>query len=382
MGQGIAAPVIRRRLPRRDYILIPLLVLVTTVVLFASAELASRALWPAYHVPQCEQRDTRLDTVHSLPNCTVRDKIPEGPWVSYAYNACGYRTFDPCGPKPAGALRVVFLGSSITQGYHVPYDETFAQLTTRAVAAATTRTVQDENLGYEGLSPLQTYHKVPETLALQPDLVILAVSPFDLEEKTDPVQLAARNDFTRTFDKPAVTVNVSPLKRLANEIQVSRTATMAQHFLYSNTDTYVRLSLSRGDKTDYLRSPLPSAWRERFADFALVLSDMAARFKAAGVPFVVVSIPSHQIGALLASHDRPPNTDPFEFGRDVGAVADRVGATYVDGTQAIRDDAASDRLFYLSESHLNSGGHAIIAHALVERLQSEILPSLQANAAR
>jgi GDSL-like Lipase/Acylhydrolase family len=370
------SPAIRRRLARHDFFLIPLLILVTAIVLFASAEIGTRIIWPAYHAAGCEVRNQQLDSVHSLPNCSVKDKIAEGPWVSYDYNACGYRTFDPCGPKPSGVLRVAFLGSSITQGYHVPYDETFAQLTTRALAATTALTVQNENLGYQGLSPLQNYHKVPETLALHPDVVIYAVSPFDLEEKTDPAQLAGRNNLALRFDRPAVTIHISPLKRLANLLQVSRTATIAQHFLYSNTDTYMRLSLSRGDKTDYLRTPLPPAWQARFADFALILTDMADRFREAGIPFVVVAIPSHQIGALLSSSEHPPHTDPFEFGRDLRTLAEQVGAVYVDGTEAMRDEAHSDRLFYLSEAHLNSAGHSLIAHALMDKLQSSVIPAL------
>jgi lysophospholipase L1-like esterase len=151
---------------------------------------------------------------------------------------------------------------------------------------------------------------------------------------------------------------------------------MAQHFLYSNTDTYVRLSLARGDKTDYLRTPLSPAWQSRFEDFGLLLTDMAARFREAGVPFVVVSIPSHQIGALLSASSRPPRTDAFQFGAEVRALADSVGAIYVDGTEAMRDARGADRLFYLAESHLNSEGHALIAHALIDRLQSTWIPSL------
>jgi hypothetical protein len=370
----------KRRLPRHDWVLIPLLIVLTTVALFAVAELGSRAIWPSFHDgTSCVVKDEQLDAAHSVPNCSVKEKIPEGPWLSYDYNDCGYRTSDPCGAKPPGTLRVAFLGSSITQGYHVPYEQSFAELTTRALASATRRPVQNENLGYEGLSPLAIYRRVPEALALHPDLVVFSVSPFDLEEKTDPVQLAARNNPSLKFDRPSVTIHISPLKRLGNMAQASRTAVMAQHFLYSNTDTYVRLSLSRGDKTDYLRTPLSPAWRSRFDDFDLLLTDMAARFREAGIPFVVVSIPSHQIGALMSATSRPPQTDPFEFGAEVKSLADKVGAVYVDGTDAMRGIPHADRFFYLSESHLNSEGHALIAQALINRLQSTVIPSLTTN---
>jgi lysophospholipase L1-like esterase len=370
-------PTGRRRLPRHDLILIPSLILLTTIVLFAVAELGSRALWPSFHDGNaCVVRDKQRDVSHSLPNCSVKDKIPEGPWVSYDYDECGYRTSDPCGPKPSGDLRIVFLGSSITQGYHVPLEQAYAELVSRGLSMATSRPVQDENLGYEGLSPLQIYRRVPEALELHPDLVILAVSPFDLEEKTDPDQLAARNNPAIQFNKPSVTVQTSFIKRLGVMAQASRVAVMAQHYLYSNTDTYMRLSLARGDKTDYLRAPLSDAWRGRFADFGLILKDMADRFHAAGIPFVLVSIPSHQIGALMGASYQPPGNDPFEFGRDVRDAAREAGALYIDGTEAIRNEPHPDRLFYLSESHLNAQGHALIARAVIDKLQTDLVPTL------
>jgi hypothetical protein len=361
-------------------VLIPLLILLTTLTLFATAEIASRILWPSFHSTDCVTRD-RFDKAQPVPNCSVKEKIPEGPWVSYDYNACGYRTHDPCGPKPPGTLRIAFLGSSITQGYRVPYENTFAVLTTQAVSRAVNRPVQNENLGYEGLSPIQVYHRVPEALGLHPDLVIYSVSPFDLEEKTDPAQLAGRNDPTLTFDRPAVTAYISPLKRVSNLLMVSKTSIVAEHFLYSNTEAYLRLSLSRGDKTDYMRAPLPPAWQERFADFKVILTDMAARFHEAGVPFVVVAIPSHQIGALLSVEQPPPHTDAAEFGRELGAIAQSVGVMYVDTTESMRHNAHSDRLFYLAESHLNGPGHAVVAQALTQRLQAGVIPALAAKQA-
>ncbi|MDP8984857.1 MAG: GDSL-type esterase/lipase family protein [Pseudomonadota bacterium] len=366
-----------RKLPRLDYVLIPLVVLATTLAMITTAELSSRAFWPEHHDPTCTVHDQFI--TRSVPNCSVKDKIPEGPWLTYDYNACGYRTPDPCGQKPAGTLRVVFLGSSITKGYHVPLEQTFASLTSKAIAATTGLPVQDENLGQEGYPPLQVYRQISEALALNPDLVVYSVSPFDLEEKTDPAQLAARNDPTAKFDRPAVSINISLLKRISNALQVSRTSIVAQHLLYSNTEAYLRLSLSRGDKTDYLRSPLPPPWKDRFADFQVILTDLADRLRRAGVPLVIVALPSHQIGALLSSNTRPPHTDPFEFGRDVRLSAERVGAQFLDAAQAMSRVPHADRLFYLSESHLNGDGHAVVAQALIAKLQDGTIPALAAR---
>ena len=62
----------------------------------------------------------------ALPNCTARYKAGEGPWAENSYNACGYRTEHPCGPKPPGSFRVALIGSSTSMGYLIPYQQTFA----------------------------------------------------------------------------------------------------------------------------------------------------------------------------------------------------------------------------------------------------------------
>jgi hypothetical protein len=128
-----------------------------------------------------------------------------------------------------------------------------------------------------------------------------------------------------------------------------------------------------------LREPLPQAWQDRFADFKVILTDMAARFRAAGIPLVVVAIPSHQIGALLSVEQPPPHTDPLEFGRQLRSIAQSVGVIYVDTTDNMRHEAHSDRLFYLAESHLNGPGHAVVAQALTQRLQDGVIPALAAK---
>jgi hypothetical protein len=60
------------------------------------------------------------------PNCTALLKSPESPRVAHTFNNCGYRTVEPCGPKPPGVIRIALLGSSIAEGYLVPYPDTFA----------------------------------------------------------------------------------------------------------------------------------------------------------------------------------------------------------------------------------------------------------------
>lgn len=367
---------------RRDYIMVPVLIIATAAVMFAAAEIGTRIAFPAHEDYTTCVTEDKSGTFHSVPNCSVTTKIAEGPWVTYKYNECGYRTNDSCGSRQPGTLRIAFIGASITQGYHVPLEQTFPEETAKAIASATGRKVQDENLGFEALSPLQVYRRVSEVIALHPDLVVYAVSPFDLEEKLDPEQLAARNHPEITFDRPAATIHLSFLKWVAINIQDSRAIIMAQHFLFTNTDTYLRLSLSRGDKTDYMRQPLSLPWQKRFADFNLILTDMANRFHAAGIPMLIIAVPSHQIAALLSSNQRPPNSDAFEFGSNIEKLAKPLGVGYVDATKAFSQVPHSDRLFYLFESHLTGEGNAVVAKALIRKCLDGSVPAFAQHRSR
>ncbi len=156
------------RLPRRDYILLPLISLITIIAMIAAAETVSRVIWPDYSVDPCF-----LSGGHHKPNCSAKLKTMEGPAYIESYNECGYRTLASCGPKPPGHIRVALLGSSFALGFAVPYEDTYAVKTEQQLSKACQRPVEIQNLGAEQLQPLQMYRRVYEALALQPDLLII-----------------------------------------------------------------------------------------------------------------------------------------------------------------------------------------------------------------
>ena len=115
----------------------------------------------AFYGPRHESRACiiidKLDLPNPKPDCTYQTKVAEGPWVTYHFQFVRlYRTYDSCGPKPAGTLRVVLIGSSIAEGMNVPFEETFGQRTARAIAKATGRKVEVEDTAFEGVSPARS----------------------------------------------------------------------------------------------------------------------------------------------------------------------------------------------------------------------------------
>jgi hypothetical protein len=369
----------RPKLSRRDYVLVPLLSILTIIAMLGAAEIGTRLVWTAHDDDDsCFFKD-RAGLLRAKPNCTVHMKIAEGPWVVYRFNACGYRTDAPCGAKPPGALRIVLLGSSVSEGLNVPYEQTFGARTARALTAATGRSVQVQNLGFENLSPLHCYRKLAEVLALHPDLVVYAVTPFDIDQELDPVQLAHRNDPPLVVSpRPAAHFQVAPVKLLQEAVNQSRAVLIAQHLLFSNTETYLRLYMAYGDRADYLRTPLNSRWQARFSDFNLILTDMASRLRRAGIPLLVMAVPSLPQAALLSVKRPPPHTDPFVFSRPLEAMTARLGVGYVDALVDFERVPRCDRLFYVVDSHLTGDGNAVVARALIRKCLDGSVPAFEA----
>jgi hypothetical protein len=366
----------RSKVARRDFILLPSLCFLTILTIFGAAEIGSRAGWTTHDDNSCIYRDTSWD-LHAKPNCTMRAKIAEGPWVTYRFNECGYRTDESCGAKPPGTLRIALLGSSISEGLNVPYDQTFAERTARALTAATGHPVQVQNLGFETLSPLHCYRKLDEVVALHPDLVVYAVTPFDLDERMDPVQLANRNKPAVVAPRPIAHFQVPRIKLLQEAVTESRAVLVAQHLLFSNTETYLRLYMTYGDRGDYLREPLNARWQARFADFDLVFTDMASRLQKAGIPLLLMAVPSRPQAALLSVNPQPPRTDAFAFSRPLAQIAAKLGVGYLDTLEDFARVPHCDRLFYVVDSHLTGEGNAVVARALVQRCGDGSIPAFK-----
>ena len=109
-------------LPRRDLLILPLISICTIVLCLIAAESLASYFFASQELNPCMV----ADPVHGAkfkPNCTVRMKAAEGPWVTSSYNDCGYRTKESCGPKSPGTTRIALLGSSASEGFYNSYDQ-------------------------------------------------------------------------------------------------------------------------------------------------------------------------------------------------------------------------------------------------------------------
>jgi hypothetical protein len=179
-----------------------------------------------------------------------------------------------------------------------------------------------------------------------------------------------------TSSSAAAQPAVSPLNRLEHLMIQSRTLLVAQHFVFQNRETFIRAYLMYGDKADYLRQPLTPIWQQRFADLDLTIGDIANRLHAAGVPLMIVAVPSRAEAALLSSSQLPAHVDPFAFGREIQTIASKHSAGYVDLMGPFSRIPNAENLYYVVDGHVTTEGHKVIADELVQKLQDGSVPAI------
>jgi hypothetical protein len=361
-------------LPKHDYVLLPLISVLTIVILFSVAEGLTRWIWPEQKFNSCEIDDA-VNGTRFKPNCSARVKNAEGPWTTYQYNDCGYRGQTSCATKPPGSARIAIIGSSVAQGLYVPYEQTYFGRLASDLNRTCDRTVDIQNLGVLNVSPIDTYRRIPEVIGLKPDVVLYLVAPFDLEKQIDPKALAERDAPARTNGSPAVTLARSPMKRFQEEVIKGRSVLVAQYFLFENKETFLRVYLLYGDKADFLRQPFTAAWQKRFAEMDVLIGGMADELRKAGIPLVVAAVPSRAEAALLSTRPPPPNVDPFAFGQRIDEIATQHGAAYVDLTGAFSKIPDAQNMYYVVDGHVAAEGQAVMARAISRKLQDGTIPA-------
>jgi hypothetical protein len=356
-------------LPARDWFLLPLTSLMTLVLMLAVSELGARIFWPEQLLDACMLRDTKLG-IRFKPNCRSVVKSAETGWVENSYNDCGFRTAESCGPRMLRSFRAAVIGSSISSGYLIPYDETFAARATEALKRRCGLPVDFQNLAVPGSKLDKALGLVEPALGLQPDLLLMALSVHDMEVLGEGLQ-----DAVPSPHSPSRTFNRILLATVA-QLRASRAVAVAQHFLYENLEVYLPLYLKHGDEADYLRPPLSLAWRRRLELFDQEVAQIAAQANAANVPFMVVFVPQRAQAALLQWKHLSSDIDPDLLGKALGDVARRNGALYLDLTRTIVANGSVKGLYYAVDSHPNGTASAIIADSILSAMTMfQLLPA-------
>jgi hypothetical protein len=171
------------KLPRRDWILLPMISLLTIALLAGSTELIARRLFSESKtgMAKCMVLNDPATGARGIPNTSCWGKSAEGPWVEYSFNNSGYRAGMAFGAKQPGTYRIVMTGSSVAVGDLTQRDKTFAALLPTELTQLTGRKVQlyNEGMGW-GFSHSVTL-RFNDVLKEDPDLILWILTPMDVK---------------------------------------------------------------------------------------------------------------------------------------------------------------------------------------------------------
>lgn len=372
----------RERLQARDYLLLVLVSLLTILLMFIVAELLARRAFEEQIVDTCEYNAGAVGWLFT-PNCTSVLKAAEGNWVINVTNSCGYRTKEPCGPKPADGRRVIVMGTSVARGYFVSYETSFAGRSSSILSKQCGRPVDFQNLamarGYDASGPLwdRLSLRVDEALSLRPDLIAIVLTAFDLAKYTEPSTKLPEGipDGTLAWiSRVGVSVNAGLRALVNNAAHWSRTANMLRHYAFADTTIYLPLYLKHGDEADFLRPPLSSVWRYRASVVDTVLLNVTTKTNPANVPVVLIYVPDRAQAALAKIAGQFAGIDPYAFGQILREVTKRHDVQYLDATSAMSRTEDPAGLYFPVDGHPNDDGHAVLAKALVDHLRARTVP--------
>lgn len=348
------------RLPRRDYVLLPLISAATVLLLLVGGEVAARLAYVQDDaVEPCEYGEP--GSFRYKPLCTSHTKVWEGPWVTQHFNDCGYRSAESCAARPAGSLRVVVVGSSTARGALVNYPDSFAARASAWLSDRCGGAVDFQNLGSEPTDVDTTDRRMPEALALRPAAVVMTIGPYDLMHLKDrPAGLAT--------ERPPGRFN---LRNLVTTLRESRLFLVMQSYLYRDLAFQIRTFLLNGDSADSVRTPLSPAWRHRIAGLGDLLDRMTAFTSRQHVPVLLFYVPERAQAALATRRSDSPGTDPLALGAALAEAAGQRGVQFFDATAAFASAPDFQSLYYLTDGHPRPGGHAALAGVIEHALLAE-----------
>jgi len=365
-GRRLSGAGARRTLPPRDWLLLPLVAVVTALVFLVIVEGGSRLVWPESKDDVCAYNPLRPKA-----NCVSHDKAAEGPWVEARFNACGYRSTGPCGPVSSGTARLAVIGSSTSWGFLVPFDDVWSVQAAKQITAKCGRPIDVQSLsGFGDLNLIAA--RTPEVLALHPQLVALVIGPFDLFKLPDGGFNPAHALLPSPEEAPHHPGLMEWLEGLLSD---SRAVEIAQHYIFGNPDAYVATYLRYGDRAAYLRPPMSQAWQARLDVLNEAVAYITARLAPSGTRLLLVYAPPLVQADLIASGKPFPGVDPEAIDRAMAQIAKRHGALFTDGGEGFRGLGSASDYFYRAEGHLNSAGQTLLGRTAAKSILAAALPS-------
>ncbi len=283
--------------------------------------------------------------------------------------------------KPPGQLRILLLGDSVTMGYGVTYDETFAKHLEDLLERTDSKHASHEAIdaGVHGYSTFQERIVLERTLRFRPDLVVVG---FCLNDVTEPFVVDTAYGGTG-LDYHEVSQVPNPIAGwIANETGfgrwVQRRAQAGKTLAAEKRlEVYNVRSMAERSRT---APEFIEAWKITLAE----MDRLFATARKAGVPAVIAVFP------FLFQLGHPELLEPQ---RIIGEYAAKEGIDLIDLTpvleRAVLGDPAEvagsaakglsreeierrvaerSKRYFFDEDHLTGAGHLLVAERLLEYL--------------
>ena len=379
------------KLPRRDWILLPMLSLLTMALMAVSTESIARRLFSASKTSlnSCLVLDDAATGVRGIPNSVCWEKTPESQLTEYRLDCLGFRTEMVCGPKPPGTYRIVMIGSSVAMGELVPIEKTLATLLPKELSRSTGRKVELYNEGMAFGFTRNTALRFNYVLAAKPDLILWVLTPIDVKlagflyaEYAET--LSKRSDRASSFQSGLLdSLKITIRKYGGNPL--AGTANALRHFFYEyeSQNRYIQSYLNADEGfwdagAGALRAELSPEWEARLREFEVYAADVEEKARTAGIPLVAVLVPNRAQVAMISLNEWSVGFDPYRLDDEVRSIITRHGGTYIDILPDFRTLPNPERYYYPLDGHPDTRGHEVIAGFLARELRGGAVSELSA----
>jgi len=356
-----------RKLPRRDWILLPILGLLTICVIAVFTELIARRMFPE---PKSSMRNCLIENdsstgVRGIPNSVCSEDSYESGPVEYRFNGCGHRAGMECGPKPPGVYRIVMVGTSTAFGTHLPREKTLAALLPAELSRRTGRNIELYNEALTWETPRAVALRFNAVLAANPDMILWIVTPWDI--KNAPSLLLP----------PPASSSPGFLASVRVHIKNSATRILLEVFLYRSASSYLRLHRRDFRDPEFLGATLSAEWQGHLRDYDTYAANIEGQASAAGIPLVAVLVPERAQAAMISMGEWPAGYNPYKLDDELRPLITRHGGTYIDILPGFRDIPNPEQYYYPVDGHPNADGNRIISGLLANVLTGGAVPALQ-----
>jgi hypothetical protein len=399
MTQASAANVGREKdtgLLWRDWILLPILSLLTVCLFAGSAELISRRIF--FRLPtsgeSCLRIEDSLSGARGIPNCVVSEKMPEGKLTEYRFNSNGYRNYVDFGPKPSGTYRIVLVGTSVAAGFRVAQEQTIAGLLPQELSQRTGRKVEVYSAGLPWRSASAISRDLKDAIATNPDMILWILSPLDVTyasslrnaNEQEPLNLpAGAGQLMREwYLAKSVFTKQSFVASITTVFSHTASATMLRDLFYRSPSQYVQASLAGADyKKEFLQNEPRAGWYEELREFDASAASIERQATKAGIPLVAVLVPDRTQATMISMMSYcPKGFDPYKLGNELRSIVESHGGTYVDILPEFRTISNPQLGYFALDGHPNAFGYAMITKFLTNKLAGITIPTLNKAAAQ